>query len=107
MFASLGSLPVMSALELVITPLPASGNHCQSLSLWRPYLVIEKLLRRWEFGPSFATQPIIGMVIIGCAPPFLESLMNSSSVAPGPVPLSGRLSKYQSAAWFEAFVTQL
>ena len=43
-------------------PLPASGNHCQSLPVCVPYLACEKLASLARFVPSFATQPIIGIV---------------------------------------------
>ena len=63
-FASFGSLPV-TFWPLVRTPLPASGNHCQSLPVCAPYLAIEKLASLLRFAPSFATQSIIGIVSIG------------------------------------------
>jgi hypothetical protein len=35
-----------------------------------------------RFGPSFATQPTIGMVTIGSAPPAFVAAMKSSTSAP-------------------------
>src|SRR6266850_3322133 len=96
MLASFGSLPVTNWLSEERTPLPASGNHCQSLAFCGPYLAMEKLESFPRFGPSFATQPIVGMVNIGWAPADLLSSMKSSFALPAIELPSSRLSKYQS-----------
>ena len=80
----------------VRTPLPASGNHCQSLPVCGPYFAIEKLASLLRFGPSFATQSNIGIVIIGCAFADFASDTNVSPRSPATALLSPMLSKYQS-----------
>src|SRR5439155_20488148 len=96
--ASFGSFVVISVLLLVTTPLPASGNHCQSWSACWPYFAIEKLESLAWLGPSLVVQPIMGIVSIAFAPPFLLAATKSSAAAPGVFVESARLSKYQSAA---------
>src|SRR5262249_14381590 len=99
MLASLGSLPVTNCPSEARTPLPASGNHCQSLSFWAPYFWIEKLesfARFWP--PSLATHPIVGIVSNAFAFAALLPAIKSSFSFPA-VEMPGcdsRLSKYQS-----------
>ena len=104
--ASFGSLPV-TRLPFVRTPLPASGNHCQSLSGWAPYFAAEKLASFVRPAPSLATQPMSGTVIIGSAPPWRESAMKLSAEPPAVALAPGMLSKYQSAPRLSAFSCQL
>src|SRR5436190_22656282 len=93
--ASLGSFHVIVC-PPCNTPLPASGYHCQSLPVCAPYLACEKLESLPRPLPSFATQSMIGTVIIGCAPAPRLVVMNVSPRSPA-VPLaSPRDSKYQS-----------
>src|SRR5262245_40380414 len=77
-------------------PLPASGNHCQSFPVCAPYLAMEKLESLPRLGPSLATQPIVGMVIIDWAPTLLFAAMKSSLSLPAVELPESRLSKYQS-----------
>ena len=86
----------MTNWPLVRMPLPASGNHCQSLPVCAPYFAIEKLASFARFGPSLATQSSIGMVNIGCAPAARALAMNVSPLSPGVADVPGMLSKYQS-----------
>ena len=82
----------MTNWPLVRMPLPASGYHCQSLPVCAPYLAIEKLASFERFGPSFATQSIVGMVIIACAPAARALAMNVSPISPGVADDPGTLS---------------
>ena len=105
--ASFGSFPLMAwPLEAAI-PFPASGNHWASAPVCGPYFASEKLASLSRFGPSRATQPIIGMVISGSAPLDLDLAMKLSTESPGVALLSGTLSKNQSAARLLAFACQL
>src|SRR4051794_32530335 len=105
MLASLGSLPVI-VVPLVRTPLPASGMN-GSVFCCAPYLATEKLARLLRLVPSLATQPRVGMVMLGCAPVAWASEIKLSTEAPAVVPVSEILSKNQSAAWLLAFCCQL
>src|SRR2546429_7664725 len=96
MFAWFLSFHVMYAPSLERMPLPASGNHCQSLPVCGPYLAMEKLGSLERFGPSLATQPIIGIVSIACAPADFEFEMKVSPRSPAVALASAILSKYQS-----------
>jgi hypothetical protein len=58
----------MSASVALEMPFPASASH-GSVAVWAPYLATEKLGRIARFAPSLGIQPIMGMVIIACAPP--------------------------------------
>ncbi len=82
----------MTNWPLVRMPLPASAYHCQSLPVCAPYLAIEKLASFERFGPSFATQSIVGMVIIACAPAARALAMNVSPISPGVADDPGTLS---------------
>src|SRR5581483_2265047 len=104
--ASLGSLPVTNW-PLVRTPLPASGNHCQSLPLCAPYLAMEKLASLERLAPSLATQSSMGIVNIACAPAALELAINVSPRSPATALGSAMLSKYQSLARLSALSCQL
>ena len=88
-------------------PLPASGNHCQSLPVCAPYLAIEKLASLLRFGPTFATQSIIGIVSIAWALAARAFAMNVSPRSPASALLSAMLSKYQSLPRLSAFSCQL
>ena len=68
---------------------------------------MEKLASLARLGPSFATQPMVGSVSIGCAPAAFDCEMKSSPSAPGVALAEPILSKYQSAAWFAALICQL
>jgi hypothetical protein len=57
--------------------------------------------------PIFAIQPMIGIVIMGWAPPWKESEMKLSAEAPALALLPGVLSKYQSEPRLSAFCCQL
>src|SRR5215472_2201128 len=107
MFASFGSLPVTFCWLDAFTPLPASGNHCQSFDCCAPYFAIEKLESLPRLGPSFATQPMVGIVSIDCAPADLVAEIKSSLSLPGVELPSSRLSKYQSLPRLSAFSCQL
>src|SRR5205823_4587636 len=106
-FASLGSLPVMLKPVLFDTPLPASAYHCQSLPVCGPYFACEKLASFPRPLPTFASQSMIGTVIIGCAPAPRLVLMNVSPRSPAVGLGSPRLSKYQSWPRLSAFCCQL
>ncbi len=93
--ASAGLLITFCPLELN-TPLPASGYHCQSLPVCAPYLAMEKLASLPRLEPSLATQPIMGMVSIACAPAPLLMEKNVSPRSPATELESPILSKYQS-----------
>ena len=80
--ASLGSLPVTGWPVALKMPLPASGNHWESAPVWGPYLAIEKLASFPRLGPSFPTQPMVGMVSRGWAPPDLAWEMKASVASP-------------------------
>jgi hypothetical protein len=82
-FASFGLLPVMRWPVALLMPLPASGNHCQSLPVCGPYLAMEKLESFDRFAPTFATHPTVGIVIIAWAFAFLDCEMNVSPPSPG------------------------
>ncbi len=105
--ASFGSSPVMLRPVLFYTPLPASGNHCQSFAVCASYLAIEKLASLARFAPSFATHPIIGTVSMACAPADLlvEKNVSPRSPATGLEPPTD--SKYQSLPRLSAFSCQL
>src|SRR6185295_8051100 len=94
--ASFGSLPLTGSPDDCRIPLPASGNHCQSLPVCAPYFACEKLASLPRFTPILAIQPIIGMVSSGCAPPALLLEMKVSPRSPATLLASPRLSKYQS-----------
>jgi hypothetical protein len=104
--ASLASFPVTYA-PLVRTPLPASGNHCQSASACAPYFATEKLASFERFPPTFATQPMVGMVSMGSAPASFDVVTNVSPTSPAVELAYGMLSKYQSAPRLSAFCCQL
>src|SRR5262245_1227870 len=107
MFASFGSLPVTFWLFAARTPLPASGNHCESLNFWAPYFAIEKLASLLRLAPSFATQPTIGIVTIGSAPAPFALAMKVSPPSPAVLLEYGTLSKYQSFPRLSALICQL
>src|SRR5262245_20243422 len=88
-------------------PLPASGNHCQSLPVCAPYLVMEKLASLVRFEPSLASQPMIGMVSMAWAPAFLVMEKNVSPRSPATELDSPMLSKYQSCPRLSALICQL
>src|SRR5262250_1644078 len=94
--ASVGLLPTTNWPVLCRTPFPASGNHCQSLPVWAPYLAIEKLESLARPLPNLATHPIMGIVTIDCAPAVRLSETKVSIRSPGVELLSPMLSKYQS-----------
>src|SRR5688572_10183397 len=104
--ASFGSLPVMLVPLLARTPLPASVNQGSTL-VCAPYFATEKLASELREGPTFATHPAIGMVMIGCAPFDFESLTKLSAFRPAVAGPSAMLSKYQSPPRLMAFACQL
>ena len=58
--ASFGSLPV-TFWPLLRMPLPASGNHCESLPVCGAVFGDREARELARFAPSLATQPIIGI----------------------------------------------
>src|SRR5204863_6552869 len=104
--ASFGSLPETYWPD-VSTPLPASGNHCQSFPVCAPYLAIEKLASLLRLGPTLAIQSIIGTVSIACAPTARVFAMKVSPRSPATALASAMLSKYQSLPRLSAFSCQL
>ncbi|MBV6430931.1 MAG: hypothetical protein IANPNBLG_01053 [Bryobacteraceae bacterium] len=92
---------------LLSTPLPASGNHCQSFPVCAPYLAWEKLASLDRPAPNFATHPMMGMVSMGSAPPARLWLMNVSPCSPAVELAYAMLSKYQSLPRLSAFCIQL
>src|SRR5580658_6919531 len=107
MSASFGSLPVICWLVEARIPLPASGNHCESLPVCVPYVACEKLASFARFVPRLATQPIMGMVTSACAPAALVLEMNVSPTSPATELGYPILSKYQSASLLSALRSQL
>src|SRR5437763_6637335 len=79
--ASFGSFHVM-LWPPCRTPLPASANHCQSLPVCAPYFACEKLASLLRLEPTLATHPMIGIVIIGCAPALRDTVKNGSPRCP-------------------------
>src|SRR5690348_1574905 len=92
---------------LLATPLPASGNHCASLPVSGPYFAMEELQSLARLAPRLATQPLVGMVNIACAPAALLLEMKVSPRSPVVALLSPMLSKYQSLPRLSAFRFQL
>ncbi len=72
----------MTNWPVVRMPLPASGNHCQSLPVCAPYLAMEKPASFERLAPSRATQPMSGTVSIGCAPAAREAAKKVSPRSP-------------------------
>src|SRR5690349_18419370 len=107
MLASLGSFPETGWLVDLRIPFPASGNHCQSFPVWAPYLACEKLASLPRPAPNFAIHPMMGTVIIACAPPARLLAINVSPRSPGVLLESPRLSKYQSCPRLSPFTCQL
>jgi hypothetical protein len=68
---------------------------------------MEKLDSLPRFGPSLATQPIVGIVIIDWAPTLLFAAMKSSLSLPAIELPESRLSKYQSLPRLSQFSCQL
>src|SRR5204863_9695882 len=105
--ASFGSLPVLFWFVLFSTPLPALGNHCASLPVCAPYFACEKLASLLRLEPILATHPMIGIVIIDCAPALRDMVKNVSPRSPAAALVSPMLSKYQSWPRLSAFCCQL
>src|SRR5262249_32112347 len=83
------------------------GNTSNRCPVARPTWRLDSWPTCPALGPSFATQPIVGIVIIASAPPARVDVMKSSPDWPGFDPVSAMLSKYQSLPRLDAFSCQL